>query len=431
MSKEKSKQRAASDTASTDSETSGSTESETTAGPAQEESLENRRLDSIARVITGGDICAAVLFDGEKIRVANNTNNDSNLIKKSFSLFRELIDNEFIFTENNEIILDEETSHRIKEIEDHSVAEYEARLDMEGKEENQKKDAVEEFRETINKDLQKIICSLSINEEEHKRFPEDLKEALRRDYIFINSLPDFSYEQKSKSLTLNCITMTNRKESPISISIKKNIGNNLVYYFNGQEIGSESLSSETDDDLAFERSENDTQHILTSKLSNKIKTAIELKGKTEFTNEEKAEILNYVSKEFGIDFPQKHAEMTLIDNLHKDIYKEGYPIKQKTYIGITKLCCLHCNKAMKLFNLLDKNYNVLEIGYRGTHERGYTDWVKPNYCQDIRLFNPNTPKRTAKREKAPDSGSPSRKFSPNKPRLLKTEAFLLADLNFL
>jgi hypothetical protein len=256
---------------------------------------------------------------------------------------------------------------------------------------------------------------LSINEEEHKRFPEDLKEALRRDYIFINSLPDFEYEQKSKSLTLNCIAMTNRKESPISISIKKNIGNNLVYYFNGQKIGSESLSSETDDDLAFERSENDTQHILTSKLSNKIKTAIELKGKTEFTNEEKAEILNYVSKEFGIDFPQKHAEMTLIDNLHKDIYKEGHPIKQKTYIGITKLCCLHCNKAMKLFNLLDKNYNVFEIGYRGTHERGYTDWVKPNYCQDIRLFNPNTPKRTAKREKAPDSGSPSRKLSPNKP----------------
>jgi hypothetical protein len=130
------KQRAASDTASTDSETSGSAESETAASspPEQEESLENRRLDSIARVITGGDICAAVLFDGENIKVANNTNNDSNLIKKSFSLFRELIDNRFEFTENNEITIDEETSHRIKEIEDHSVAEYEARLDMEGKE---------------------------------------------------------------------------------------------------------------------------------------------------------------------------------------------------------------------------------------------------------------------------------------------------------
>lgn len=35
----------------------------------------DRRLDAIARMITGGDICSAVYFDGENFIISNNTKN--------------------------------------------------------------------------------------------------------------------------------------------------------------------------------------------------------------------------------------------------------------------------------------------------------------------------------------------------------------------
>ena len=138
----------------------------------------NRRLDSIARIISGKSACAAVAFDGEKLLVANNDNDYSNLTKDLFLLLENVANTNMT---KNEIKTHQGIQEDIVKIQEEAIKLHS--LQIKGSDQRKK------YINKIPEDLAKVFNSLAIDCEESKRFPESYRNAFKRG-ISINTDPE-------------------------------------------------------------------------------------------------------------------------------------------------------------------------------------------------------------------------------------------------
>lgn len=130
--------------------------------------LINRRLDSLARLVVGNTACAAIAFDGDKILVANNSNECHNLMLSLFAFFKDVADSNCTIEEikNNSLL-----QQRLNDLESLAINEHIGRVTR-----NER----ELYRQAISKDIRKIVSSLAIDGDENKKFSHAFRDALSR-----------------------------------------------------------------------------------------------------------------------------------------------------------------------------------------------------------------------------------------------------------
>ena len=135
----------------------------------------SRRLDSIARLITGGDICAAVAFDGQNILYSNNSGKPNAISERVFSLLSKIAQGGTtieMISENKQ--LNDEMN---------AIAKIAAEQIVESKRSrgaaNKKAELKQELENKLLKDIKKVVASLAIDSDPSKKFPEELVQAFR------------------------------------------------------------------------------------------------------------------------------------------------------------------------------------------------------------------------------------------------------------
>lgn len=149
-------------------------------GPEEDEiPAPKRRLDALARIITGGDVCAAITYYNGKIYIANNNSNRSEVLIETLDFLREIVNREPRITKSE--ITSEEFKERVQRIARSSIDSWYDRTASfwrgtpeQLKEKRTKK--VNRFR----RDLTKVLTSLTADEEEDKKFSEEIRAALGR-----------------------------------------------------------------------------------------------------------------------------------------------------------------------------------------------------------------------------------------------------------
>ena len=126
----------------------------------------SRRLDSIARLITGSDICAAVAFDGQNILYSNNSGNQNDISKNVFKLLSDVAKGEMTI---ESIASNKELNRQIELIAKtgaHQMAESKkTRKGRQGKDILKK-----QYETTLLKDIKKVVSSLA--RDSNEKFPE-------------------------------------------------------------------------------------------------------------------------------------------------------------------------------------------------------------------------------------------------------------------
>ena len=136
-----------------------------------------RRLDSFARLITGEDICTAVIFDGKNIRIANNNDHQSELIEKNLALFSAVAEQRYTLQEIS-------LNHSLQQAKSSLMQEGITRITKKlNKKKNpihpyKKQKMIQELEERSTIDLTKIISSLAEDSEQTKKFSDSFKDAL-------------------------------------------------------------------------------------------------------------------------------------------------------------------------------------------------------------------------------------------------------------
>ena len=133
----------------------------------------SRRLDSIARLITGSDICAAVAFDGQNILYSNNSGNQNDISKNVFKLLSDVAKGEMTI---ESIASNKELNRQIELIAKtgaHQMAESKkTRKGSQGKDILKK-----QYETTLLKDIKKVVSSLA--RDSNEKFPEELLQAFK------------------------------------------------------------------------------------------------------------------------------------------------------------------------------------------------------------------------------------------------------------
>jgi hypothetical protein len=93
-----------------------------------------------------------------------------------------------------------------------------------------------------------------------------------------------------------------------------------------------------------------------------------------------------------------HAEMQLLALL---IQKHPEIKEKEIYMGISKLCCLHCRSVMDIFNSLDRKTDELPvISRRGKHDCAFDDnWIPPDIILNGYYNKNELEKKTEKKKK--------------------------------
>jgi hypothetical protein len=142
--------------------------------------LISRRLDSLARLITGRDVCAAVAFDGERILFANNNNNNTLLENPGYSE-RSVARNVFLllsYIAKNNLTQAQIDSSPIPQIMENLVSTAVQEYRLGSKRVSAADLALYEAR--IRRDINKLVNSLAIDGDRTKKFPENIREAFKR-----------------------------------------------------------------------------------------------------------------------------------------------------------------------------------------------------------------------------------------------------------
>jgi len=133
----------------------------------------SRRLDSIARLITGGDICAAVAFDGQNILYSNNSGEENAISKRVFRLLSDVAKGEMTI---ESIERNKELNRQMELIaETGAIQMAESKRSRKG---GPSKDAlISQYKPRLLRDLKIVIGSLTVDSSE--KFPEELVQAFR------------------------------------------------------------------------------------------------------------------------------------------------------------------------------------------------------------------------------------------------------------
>ena len=133
----------------------------------------SRRLDSIARLITGEDTCAAVAFDGKNILYSNNSGKANPIGQQVFELLSKVAIAERTI---DSIKSDRELNRQMELIAKtgaHQMAESKKiRKGSQGKDILKK-----QYETTLLKDIKKVVSSLATDSNE--KFPEELAQAFK------------------------------------------------------------------------------------------------------------------------------------------------------------------------------------------------------------------------------------------------------------
>ncbi len=139
----------------------------------------SRRLDSLARLITGRDVCAAVAFDGERILFANNNNNNS-LLENHEHPERSIARNVFLllsYIAKNDLTQSQIDSSEIPEIMENlvstAVREYKKGF-------KRIPEDLPLYETRVRRDINKLVNSLAVDGDETRRFPRSIREAFKR-----------------------------------------------------------------------------------------------------------------------------------------------------------------------------------------------------------------------------------------------------------
>lgn len=139
-----------------------------------------RRLDSIARLITGNSICSAVAFDGENIIYANNKSTATDLSRRVFALLRDVASSGSRLSE-----MGARFGMRMEEIVNLTTKGY---FSKKRREPSLKVSS--EYKNRIISDMNKVICSLAVDGDREKRFAPEIISALLRGAIrFVPGTP--------------------------------------------------------------------------------------------------------------------------------------------------------------------------------------------------------------------------------------------------
>ncbi len=128
----------------------------------------SRRLDSIARLITGMDTCAAVAFDGEKILYSNNSGKKNDISRRVFKLLSDIA--------TQEMTVEDISRNKAFNDEMNAIAETSAQQMSEEKRRG-KAQWKKTFQAILLKDIKKVVGSLAVDSP--KQFPEKIIRAFK------------------------------------------------------------------------------------------------------------------------------------------------------------------------------------------------------------------------------------------------------------
>jgi hypothetical protein len=287
-----------------------------------------RRLDSIARLITGGDVCAAVAFDGGQFLVANNNHADNDLIIGYFAFFGGLAHRNLTLSElasNREIqagmeALVEESVRRFGELQRsrNSGGSETRRAAVEAK--IAAKEV--ELRSRLRKDIRKVVSSLARDSE--KPFSPVMKAAFVREYEHLSRGTRAVAEGvsgESMAAAVPHAKMVAVASADITAGAGRSGGTASVAPFPAR--GYKFVEGRT---VLIER---------------------EVGG--------------------GTVTRKAHAEMCILDDV---ITKEGelevldsevVDGRKPFYVGITFLCCPDCEASVEAFNASDRKASLVEV----------------------------------------------------------------------
>ncbi|MCT4635305.1 MAG: nucleic acid/nucleotide deaminase domain-containing protein [Rickettsiales bacterium] len=175
--------------------------------------LDSRRLDSIARLITGGTTCAAVAYDGERLLIANNNNEPNEVAKSFFNFIAEVAQNKKTLSEMKK---DQGFHDQMAKFIEEATNEYISRG-------NRREKDIGEFKQRITRDMLKVVSSVATDST--RPFPEEITNALITKQIgFITNSKQYVHAEMTM---LDALV-----ESPTKFNVrdeKVNKGNKPLY----------------------------------------------------------------------------------------------------------------------------------------------------------------------------------------------------------
>lgn len=172
--------------------------------------VEDRRLDSIARLITGNTTCAAVAFDGENLLVTNNRNQLNNTAWNFFNFISEVASNPQSLAN---IKQDKTLGRNMGRFIEEAITEYKTRDGWREKD-------VEEFERRISRDILKVVYSLATDS--IRPLPANIKNALATKNIdfVINNKKAVHAEMTILDALVNSSSSFNTKDPDVNVGKK-------------------------------------------------------------------------------------------------------------------------------------------------------------------------------------------------------------------
>lgn len=127
-----------------------------------------RRLDSIARLITGNSVCSAVAFDGRDLLYANNNSEETELSSSVFRLLGEVARSRTPMSEMNARF-----GKEMERIVDETTSKYFSK-----KRRKPSPKAFMDYRNRMISDINKVVCSLAVDGDPDKKFSPEIIAAL-------------------------------------------------------------------------------------------------------------------------------------------------------------------------------------------------------------------------------------------------------------
>ncbi|MEQ9116520.1 MAG: nucleic acid/nucleotide deaminase domain-containing protein, partial [Rickettsiales bacterium] len=157
--------------------------------------LNSRRLDSIARIITGNTVCAAVAFDGRNILYSNNTKDNTETTRKFFELLKDIA----LYSQHRKescsrsrLSLSEDLQERADALFSRVIEESEEviKSKFSGKSAKRREHLRTQYAR-LYKDFNKVIDSLTTDDPDKQLHPDIINALARGDAKFIGSEEEY------------------------------------------------------------------------------------------------------------------------------------------------------------------------------------------------------------------------------------------------
>ena len=324
----------------------------------------NRRLDSIARLIAGGDTCTAVCFDGKNLLVANN-NNTNPCISSYFTFFRDVLQLKLTL---KQMASDQALNAKMNDLVELSIEQY--------LQQPQYRD-IDLRLQTIDK-----IIRGEINPEERNAFVAReisiLQENLDKPAIANNKKVKVGIQSRLELIqdaAADPVALVNAMAEHRKVL--------LTRYPSEEEIAEMRYRLRRDVEKVISSLATDSD--AKKRFTEGIREAIGRVGG--------AKILIVHGEPKGL-----HAEMVILDSIiNRDgsvnvVDREVKEGRKVLYPGVSKLCCLDCHQAIEAFNRAhESKARVIEVvgesevkahfATRGTHLKSYSGWIAPKFIE--------------------------------------------------